>query len=290
MYESVRAGRARTGIRIPYDYARHLQDGSTATGLVLAISTKARTQAEALQLTMGTILPSVFLSGHIFLIENMPPIFQVISRIIPATYYIRILHGIIFRRAGGGDLWLQAAVLTAIGCAAILLAASQFVRHKIIQRDWRLFVTSCRSGMRRASILKPFVCAESEGVWIHVDINLLEARGFESRGESCGIDGNERVVKVKKPKEPAVEAIGSCEDPTRAQGARHLRKKLILQLRRSHMMEHRKGDSSVEARIGERHLRRVLAHDYHVFAGFAPAKILGEFPVDFHACELRGAA
>ena len=101
----------------------------TVLGLGLLISTRARTQAEAFQLAMGTVLPSVFLSGYIFLIQNMPGIFQVISRVIPATYYIRILRGIILRGAGLGELWLDGLVLTLMGCAAILLAARQFVRH-----------------------------------------------------------------------------------------------------------------------------------------------------------------
>jgi ABC-2 type transport system permease protein len=102
----------------------------TVLGMGLLISTKARTQAEAFQLAMGTILPSIFLSGYIFLIENMPPVFQVISRIIPTTYYIRILRGIILRGAGLGDVWLDGLVLTAMGSAAILLAARQFVNQR----------------------------------------------------------------------------------------------------------------------------------------------------------------
>jgi len=101
----------------------------TVLALGLVISTKANTQAEAFQLAMGTVLPSVFLSGYIFLIDNMPAIFQVISRVIPATYYINILRGIILRGAGLPELWLNAAILTAMGCAAIMLAAWQFV-HK----------------------------------------------------------------------------------------------------------------------------------------------------------------
>ena len=83
----------------------------------------------AFQLAMGTVLPSVFLSGYIFLIENMPTAFQVISRIIPATYYIRILRGIILRGAGLRELWFDGLVLTVMGCLAILLAARQFVRQ-----------------------------------------------------------------------------------------------------------------------------------------------------------------
>jgi ABC-2 type transport system permease protein len=101
----------------------------TVLGLGLVISTRARTQAEAFQLAMGTVLPSVFLSGYIFLIENMPPFFQGIARVIPATYYIQILRGIILRGAGFGELWVHAVVLTVMGCATILLAARQFVRQ-----------------------------------------------------------------------------------------------------------------------------------------------------------------
>ena len=102
----------------------------TVLGLGLVISTRARTQAEAFQLAMGTILPSVFLSGYIFLIENMPPFFQAISAVIPATYYIRILRGIILRGAGLSDLWVPGLVLTLMGCAMIALAARLFVRQK----------------------------------------------------------------------------------------------------------------------------------------------------------------
>ena len=102
----------------------------TVLGLGLMISTKAKTQAEAFQLSMGTILPSVFLSGYIFLIENMPLPFQWISQLIPATYYIRILRGIVLRGAGMADLWREALILTLMGCGAILLAARLFVKSR----------------------------------------------------------------------------------------------------------------------------------------------------------------
>ena len=101
----------------------------TVLGLGLVTSTRAKTQAEAFQLAMGTVLPSVFLSGYIFLIENMPKFFQGIARLIPATYYIQILRGIILRGAGIRDLWVHAVVLTLMGCATILLAARQFVKQ-----------------------------------------------------------------------------------------------------------------------------------------------------------------
>jgi len=101
----------------------------TVLALGLVISTRAHTQAEAFQLSMGTILPSIFLSGYIFLIDNMPTFFKGISRLIPATYYIQILRGIILRGAGIRELWINAVVLTVMGCAMILIVARQFVKQ-----------------------------------------------------------------------------------------------------------------------------------------------------------------
>jgi ABC-2 type transport system permease protein len=102
----------------------------TVLGLGLLISTKAKTQTEAFQLAMGTLLPSVFLSGYMFMIENMPQVFQWVSHIIPATYYIAILRGIILRGAGLEQLWMQALVLLVMGWSAIGMAAVQFVRKQ----------------------------------------------------------------------------------------------------------------------------------------------------------------
>lgn len=102
----------------------------TVLGIGLIISTKAQTQAEAFQLSMGTILPSVFLSGYIFLIENMPPFFAAISKVIPTTYYIRIVRGIVLRGAGLGDLWIDGLVLLLMGCATTGFAAWLFVRQR----------------------------------------------------------------------------------------------------------------------------------------------------------------
>ena len=98
----------------------------TVLGMGLVISTKAHTQGEAIQMASGTLLPTVFLSGYIFAIDNMPPLFQWISAGIPATYYIDSLRGIILRGAGVKELWFNAVIMSVIGLAAIGLAAFQF--------------------------------------------------------------------------------------------------------------------------------------------------------------------
>jgi ABC-2 type transport system permease protein len=103
----------------------------TALGLGLLISTRAQTQSEAFQLAMGTALPSVFLSGYIFLIENMPAPFQLVSKAVPATYFIAILRGIILRGAGFEMLWPNALILAVMGSALVLLAARRFARGNV---------------------------------------------------------------------------------------------------------------------------------------------------------------
>ena len=112
------------------NFGRYLRKDLGPHRRELIISTKATTQAEAFQLAMATVLPSIFLSGYIFQIETMPPIFAAISRIIPTTYYIRILRGIILRGAGFHDLWFNALILLVMGCVSILAAAALFVRQR----------------------------------------------------------------------------------------------------------------------------------------------------------------
>jgi ABC-2 type transport system permease protein len=102
----------------------------TVLGVGLLISTKARSQAEAFQMGMGTVLPSVFLSGYIFQIENMPAVFQMISRFLPATYFIVIVRGIILRGARFEHLWRETAILCVMALIAIGLAARMFVKNR----------------------------------------------------------------------------------------------------------------------------------------------------------------
>jgi len=74
-------------------------------GLGMLISTLAETQMQAMQMSFFFLLPFVFLSGYVFPIDGMPLVFQYISRLIPARYFIEVLRGIILRGAGLVDLW-----------------------------------------------------------------------------------------------------------------------------------------------------------------------------------------
>jgi ABC-2 type transport system permease protein len=92
------------------------------------ISTKANSQAEAMQLAMMTTLPSIFLSGYIFPRDTMPPVFYVLSYFVPATYMVDIARGVILRGAGIAELWSDAAVMILFGIIVLLLAVRRFTR------------------------------------------------------------------------------------------------------------------------------------------------------------------
>jgi len=94
--------------------------------LGILISSKAVSQAHAMQLAFLTILPSIFFSGYIFPRETMPKFFYVISYFVPATYFINITRGIILRGAGWVHLWSDALALFLMGSFLLVIAARRF--------------------------------------------------------------------------------------------------------------------------------------------------------------------
>ena len=99
--------------------------------LGILISSKANTQAEAMQLAFLTILPSVFFSGYIFPRETIPAALYPISYLIPATYFINITRGIILRGAGIVQLWTDGLCLFGMGTLLLIIAARRF-HNKVI--------------------------------------------------------------------------------------------------------------------------------------------------------------
>jgi len=96
----------------------------------LLISSRAKSQMEAMQMAMGIMLPSVLLSGYILPLSSLPGPLRVISAILPATHFIKIARGIVIRGASFGDLWQPVISLLAI--SAVLIAASARAFQKTI--------------------------------------------------------------------------------------------------------------------------------------------------------------
>ncbi len=98
----------------------------TTLGIGLLISTIANTQQEAFLLTFLTLLPSIFLSGFIYPIAAMPRVLQLVSGIIPLTYFLTVVRGIIIKGVGVSMLMPQVIALTIFGSVLIVLASMRF--------------------------------------------------------------------------------------------------------------------------------------------------------------------
>jgi ABC-2 type transport system permease protein len=99
----------------------------TSLAIGILISSLVRTQQLAMMMAlMTTMLPSVMLSGYIFAIKNMPPFLQVVSRIVPAQYFLKIIRGIMLKGAAFEVLITQALFLVALAVVMIVVAIKKF--------------------------------------------------------------------------------------------------------------------------------------------------------------------
>lgn len=102
--------------------------GMLAQGLLISVVTKNQmvaTQAAA----MSSVLPTILLSGFLFPIENMPAPLQVVTRIIPAQYYITVLRGALLRGNGLMELWPSIGALALFALILITIATGRFQRR-----------------------------------------------------------------------------------------------------------------------------------------------------------------
>ena len=74
-------------------------------GLGILISNISHTQIEALYLAVFIVLPAVILSGLLFPRQNMPWIAYYSGYLLPLTYFLEIVRGIILKGVGLNYLW-----------------------------------------------------------------------------------------------------------------------------------------------------------------------------------------
>jgi ABC-2 type transport system permease protein len=71
----------------------------------ITLSSLAKNQLQAMQLTFFYFLPSILLSGFMFPFEGMPRWAQAIGSVIPTTYFMRSVRGILLKGNGWFELW-----------------------------------------------------------------------------------------------------------------------------------------------------------------------------------------
>jgi len=90
------------------------------------ISTAARTQMQAMQLTFFFFLPSLMLSGFMFPYRGMPDWAQVLGEIFPLTHFLRLIRAVMLKGADYAGIAQPMAALFLFVAAYAALALMRF--------------------------------------------------------------------------------------------------------------------------------------------------------------------
>lgn len=90
-------------------------------GILISILTDSQQNAMLISL-IGTMLPTVMLSGFMFPVENMPLPLQFVSKVIPSTWYYEIVKNIMIK--GTGLEVILKHVLVLIGMMVLLFGVA----------------------------------------------------------------------------------------------------------------------------------------------------------------------
>lgn len=107
-------------------YAAALVFIAASLALGLLISTLARSQFQAMQLTFFFFLPSILLSGFMFPFDGMPRPAQLIAEVLPLTHFVRMVRGIMLRGAELAELRPEIQALLLFFAVVMTLAALRF--------------------------------------------------------------------------------------------------------------------------------------------------------------------
>ncbi len=98
--------------------------GSLALGFLL--STAARNQLQAMQMSFFYMLPSILLSGFMFPFRGMPDWAQALGSLIPVTHFLRVVRGALLKGLGVAELWPSLAALGVFVLVVVALAMARY--------------------------------------------------------------------------------------------------------------------------------------------------------------------
>lgn len=100
-------------------------------GIGLFFSTLVRTQAQAMQAGFLFIMPNILLSGFMFPRAAMPLPAQWLGLLLPLTYFLEVLRGILLKGVGFAELWPEVAALCGFAVLIVALSVRRF--HKTLE-------------------------------------------------------------------------------------------------------------------------------------------------------------
>lgn len=101
--------------------------GYLAMGLLISVSTHKQEVAIQFALIIG-LLPTVVLSGFVFPVEYMGGIYQAVSDVFPARFYIEITRDQFLKGSPITALWRQFAAISAIAVVLLVACLTRFKR------------------------------------------------------------------------------------------------------------------------------------------------------------------
>lgn len=99
---------------------------TASLGLGLMISNIAQNQMQAFQMSFFVMLPSILLSGFMFPRDAMPQFIYYLSQVIPLTYYLDIIRGIVLKGIGFSYLLPQVISLLLFSLVFLTISTLKF--------------------------------------------------------------------------------------------------------------------------------------------------------------------
>jgi len=97
----------------------------------ILISTIAPDQRIAMIATLLiTMLPSIMLSGFIFPLDSLPLALRLIAHVIPATYFLRIIRGVVLKGAPLSAFWFEGTMMLLFSIVITVVAVAHFTRQR----------------------------------------------------------------------------------------------------------------------------------------------------------------
>ncbi len=100
-------------------------------GIMISITTPDQ-KTSMLGTLLVTMLPSIMLSGFIFPLTSLAEPLRLISNIIPATYFLKIIRGVVLKGASVSDFLFNGLILLLMSVILIFLAVRKFSRMRRI--------------------------------------------------------------------------------------------------------------------------------------------------------------
>lgn len=96
----------------------------------ITLSSFARNQLQAMQMTFFYLLPNMMLSGFMFPFAGMPQWAQAIGSVLPLTYFNRCVRGVFLKGSDWADLWPSIWPI-ALFCVVVMACSARFFHRTL---------------------------------------------------------------------------------------------------------------------------------------------------------------